>query len=79
MTAKLAEPISSVGSRAGFERAQEPSANCAFSGGCGEAGASARGLPADLLALAKDHPCYSEDAHHHFARLHLAVAPGCNL
>ncbi len=26
-----------------------------------------------------DHPCYSEKAHHYFARMHLAVAPGCNI
>jgi len=25
------------------------------------------------------HPCYSPDAHRHFARLHLAVAPRCNI
>ncbi|MGC9527521.1 MAG: nitrogenase cofactor biosynthesis protein NifB [Limnospira sp.] len=25
------------------------------------------------------HPCYSEDAHHHYARMHAAVAPACNI
>jgi nitrogen fixation protein NifB len=25
------------------------------------------------------HPCYSEEAHHHYARMHVAVAPGCNI
>lgn len=25
------------------------------------------------------HPCYSEKAHHHFSRIHLAVAPRCNV
>ncbi|WP_058301904.1 nitrogenase cofactor biosynthesis protein NifB [Gorillibacterium timonense] len=25
------------------------------------------------------HPCYSEDAHYYFARMHLAVAPACNI
>ncbi|MGK7345415.1 MAG: nitrogenase cofactor biosynthesis protein NifB [Candidatus Nitrospinota bacterium M3_3B_026] len=25
------------------------------------------------------HPCYSESAHHFFARMHMAVAPGCNI
>ncbi|KAA8996898.1 nitrogenase cofactor biosynthesis protein NifB [Affinibrenneria salicis] len=25
------------------------------------------------------HPCYSVSGHHHFARMHLAVAPACNL
>lgn len=27
----------------------------------------------------ENHPCYSEEAHHHFARLHVAVAPACNI
>ena len=27
----------------------------------------------------KDHPCYSVEAHHHFARMHVAVAPACNI
>ncbi len=26
-----------------------------------------------------DHPCYSEHAHHFFARMHVAVAPACNI
>lgn len=25
------------------------------------------------------HPCYDEDAHHYFARMHVPVAPGCNI
>ncbi|NLI91168.1 MAG: nitrogenase cofactor biosynthesis protein NifB [Peptococcaceae bacterium] len=28
---------------------------------------------------AKKHPCYSYDAHHKYARLHLPVAPQCNI
>ncbi len=47
------------------------------SGGC-----SGRGdgpLPADLAARVRDHPCYSEEAHHTHARMHLAVAPACNI
>jgi nitrogen fixation protein NifB len=27
----------------------------------------------------KNHPCYSEEAHHHYARMHAAVAPACNV
>jgi len=27
----------------------------------------------------RTHPCYSEDAHHKFARMHLPVAPKCNI
>lgn len=26
-----------------------------------------------------DHPCYSKDAHHKYARIHLPVAPACNI
>jgi nitrogen fixation protein NifB len=36
-------------------------------------------LPDDVAALVRDHPCYSEEAHHHFARMHVAVAPACNI
>ena len=30
-------------------------------------------------AQVKNHPCYSQEAHHHFARMHVAVAPACNI
>lgn len=30
-------------------------------------------------ALVWNHPCYSEEAHHHFARMHVPVAPRCNI
>lgn len=36
-------------------------------------------MPAALWDRIKDHPCYSEDAHHYFARMHVAVAPACNI
>jgi nitrogen fixation protein NifB len=36
-------------------------------------------LPAGVWNRIKDHPCYSEDAHHYFARMHVAVAPACNI
>ncbi|WP_425457217.1 nitrogenase cofactor biosynthesis protein NifB [Blastochloris sulfoviridis] len=36
-------------------------------------------LPPDVWARIKDHPCYSEEAHHFFARMHVAVAPACNI
>ena len=37
-----------------------------------------RGFAA-MMDLVRDHPCYSEEAHHHFARMHVAVAPACNI
>ncbi|MDR1935508.1 MAG: nitrogenase cofactor biosynthesis protein NifB, partial [Candidatus Accumulibacter sp.] len=36
-------------------------------------------LPGHIRARVQDHPCYSEDAHHYFARMHVAVAPACNI
>jgi nitrogen fixation protein NifB len=59
-----------------------PAANCTFAGGCGDvqpAAAIVQGQPPDAAALARNHPCYSDEAHHHFARMHVAVAPACNI
>ena len=33
----------------------------------------------ELQDALKTHPCYNEDAHSKFARMHLPVAPGCNV
>jgi nitrogen fixation protein NifB len=59
--------------------ARPAAANCTFAGGCGDAARPARPLPADVAEKVRNHPCYSQEAHHHFARMHLAVAPACNL
>jgi nitrogen fixation protein NifB len=32
-----------------------------------------------MQARIEKHPCYSEEAHHHYARMHVAVAPACNI
>jgi len=52
-------------------------------GGCQSSacGSSARpdDMAADVWEKVKDHPCYSEEAHHYFARMHVAVAPACNI
>lgn len=55
-----------------------PAANCGFTGGCAEPPAE-RPLPPDVEARVRNHPCYSQEAHHHFARMHVAVAPACNI
>lgn len=62
-----------------LDAAAAPAANCTFAGGCGEAAAPAPAPPPDLAARLDRHPCYSQEAHHHFARMHVAVAPACNL
>ncbi|MBI4694310.1 MAG: nitrogenase cofactor biosynthesis protein NifB [Gammaproteobacteria bacterium] len=46
--------------------------------GCGS-GAGAGDLPPEIWEKVKNHPCYSEEAHHHYARMHVAVAPACNI
>ncbi|MCA8931803.1 MAG: nitrogenase cofactor biosynthesis protein NifB [Rhodospirillaceae bacterium] len=45
---------------------------------CGAA-AGPGDLPPEVWEKIKDHPCYSEEAHHYFARMHVAVAPACNI
>lgn len=36
-------------------------------------------ISADVLEKTNQHPCYSADAHHKYARMHLPVAPRCNI
>ncbi|MEX5729942.1 nitrogen fixation protein NifB [Rhodovulum iodosum] len=52
-------------------------------GGCSASSCGSSAGPADMdpktWAKVKDHPCYSEEAHHYFARMHVAVAPACNI
>ncbi|MBK5909938.1 nitrogenase cofactor biosynthesis protein NifB [Rhodothalassium salexigens] len=51
--------------------------------GCSKSACGASEGPADMdpavWAKVKDHPCYSEEAHLYFARMHVAVAPACNI
>ena len=51
---------------------------CASSG-CGTAPDALSHLPDHIRATVQDHPCYSEEAHHYFARMYVAVAPACNI
>lgn len=52
-------------------------------GGCSASACGApegrEDLPASVWERVQDHPCYSEQAHHFFARMHVAVAPACNI
>ncbi|MEI9401907.1 nitrogenase cofactor biosynthesis protein NifB [Mesorhizobium argentiipisi] len=41
--------------------------------------ASADAMESAVWEKVRDHPCYSEEAHHYFARMHVAVAPACNI
>ena len=55
----------------------------ALSGGCSSSQCGSSDKPdsmsEEVWAKIKDHPCYSEEAHHYFARMHVAVAPACNI
>jgi nitrogen fixation protein NifB len=46
---------------------------------CGSPSRSAEDIPAVIQAKIAEHPCYSDEAHHYFARMHVAVAPACNI
>jgi len=66
------------------EVAGQPLASgCGSAGGDGKASCgSADGqddMPPEIWEKVKNHPCYSEEAHHHYARMHVAVAPACNI
>ncbi|MBP6894492.1 MAG: nitrogenase cofactor biosynthesis protein NifB [Pseudacidovorax sp.] len=56
---------------------------CGTHGGEGKASCGSSGgpddMPAEIWDKVKNHPCYSEEAHHHYARMHVAVAPACNI
>jgi len=36
-------------------------------------------VPEDIKKALSEHPCFCEEAHHTFARMHLPVAPRCNI
>ena len=48
------------------------------SSGCGGSDQLSH-LPEHIREKVQNHPCYSEEAHHHYARMHVAVAPACNI
>jgi nitrogen fixation protein NifB len=56
---------------------------CGTSSAGGKSSCGSSDGPADMAPevweKVKNHPCYSEEAHHHFARMHVAVAPACNI
>ncbi len=48
-------------------------------GGCNSDDSATVEMDEKLKARIANHPCYSEEAHHHYARMHVAVAPACNI
>ncbi|WP_374317078.1 nitrogenase cofactor biosynthesis protein NifB [Aquabacterium sp.] len=61
----------------------ESHSGCGTSGGSGKSSCGSSGgpddMPPEIWEKVKNHPCYSEEAHHHYARMHVAVAPACNI
>lgn len=59
---------------------EEPAAKggCSSSS-CGSSDDQMAHLPESIREKVHNHPCYSEEAHHYFARMHVAVAPACNI
>jgi nitrogen fixation protein NifB len=48
-------------------------------GDCGCTGSATVEMEEKIKERIAKHPCYSEEAHHHYARMHVAVAPACNV
>jgi nitrogen fixation protein NifB len=72
---ELVNPLVALNARkAGVQRATSACAKTS----CGPPGGAAELAP-EVWERVKDHPCYSEEAHHYFARMHVAVAPACNI
>ena len=46
---------------------------------CGSTDDQLSHLSDEIKEKVHNHPCYSEEAHHYFARMHVAVAPACNI
>ena len=55
-----------------------PKGGCS-AGSCGSDDDQMSHLPEHIRDKVYNHPCYSEKAHHYFARMHAAVAPACNI
>jgi len=56
-----------------------PSEGGCSSGTCGTSEDGMGHLPDNIREKVHNHPCYSEEAHHFYARMHVAVAPACNI
>ncbi|WP_101340839.1 nitrogenase cofactor biosynthesis protein NifB [Cereibacter azotoformans] len=75
--------MANIISLGGLQVASRDELGQAMGGGCTASSCGTKAGPADMdpaiWAKVKDHPCYSEEAHHYFARMHVSVAPACNI
>jgi nitrogen fixation protein NifB len=58
---------------------EKPTQGGCSASSCGSSDDQLNHLSDEIRAKVQNHPCYSEDAHHYFARMHVAVAPACNI
>ncbi len=61
------------------EEASAESAGGCSTSSCGSTDDQMSHLSEEIKQKVYNHPCYSEEAHHYFARMHVAVAPACNI
>lgn len=78
MAGPVVDLRSIVRGKSSTEMHEALSAGGACASSCGS-NAGQDSVPTEIWERIKDHPCYSEDAHHFFARMHVAVAPACNI
>jgi len=71
-TADVGEVMQKIAEHKGCGTSGGNAPSCGSSAGQGD-------LPTEIWEKVKNHPCYSEEAHHHYARMHVAVAPACNI
>ncbi|WP_041939984.1 MULTISPECIES: nitrogenase cofactor biosynthesis protein NifB [Frankia] len=57
-------------------QAPAPAGGCKTTTSCGT---SAPVQDPEIAEKIANHPCYSAEAHQYYARMHVAVAPGCNI
>ena len=62
-----------------LDQGEAPAAGGCSKGACGSTADQMSHLPKEIADKVRTHPCYSEEAHHHYARMHVAVAPACNI
>ena len=61
------------------QEANNSEASSCVSGSCGSDNDQMSHLTDEIREKVQNHPCYSEEAHHYFARMHVAVALACNI
>jgi nitrogen fixation protein NifB len=71
----VTEPVTDITITKNTVTQKQSSDSC----GCSSNTNTASSLDQRMLDRIAKHPCYSEEAHHHYARMHVAVAPACNI